>query len=132
VCGGLQLFHEQLHVCRTMQINGYGCKRTKAYPKHFSFFFVCLFTFDDEKCNQPILMKDYYILKIRGVNNMPDFVQIRDEKFTLVSYFRADRADRKRLAAPDSISDQQISELIQSLPYGQICKLPYGGQSTKQ
>lgn len=32
-----------------------------------------------------------YILKIRGVNRLPDQIQVRDADFTLIAYFRADK-----------------------------------------
>ena len=31
-----------------------------------------------------------YIIKIKGKVKIPDYVQIRDDKFTLLAYFRAD------------------------------------------
>ena len=35
-----------------------------------------------------------YIIKIKGAVKIPDYVQIRDEQFTLLAYFRADRPER--------------------------------------
>jgi hypothetical protein len=32
-----------------------------------------------------------YILKIKGKAKIPDYVQLRDDKFTLLAYFRVDR-----------------------------------------
>ena len=31
-----------------------------------------------------------YILKIKGSNKIPDYIQIRDNAFTLIAYFRVD------------------------------------------
>lgn len=67
--------------------------------------------------------KHFYILKIRGVNNRPDFIQIRDEKFTLIAYFRADKVHRKGLSLPEMISEEKIKEIIGNLPYGKIQKI---------
>jgi hypothetical protein len=69
------------------------------------------------------IMKDIYILKIRGVNNMPDFIQIRDEKFTLIGYFRADKPERKRMPYMDCLPEEQLKEIIGELPYGRIRKM---------
>ena len=35
-----------------------------------------------------------YIIKVKGVAKIPDYVQLRDEKFTLLAYFRLDRPDK--------------------------------------
>ena len=32
-----------------------------------------------------------YIIKVKGKAKIPDYIQIRDENFVLVAYFRADR-----------------------------------------
>jgi hypothetical protein len=68
-------------------------------------------------------MKEMYIMKIHGVNNMPDFVQIRDDQFTLISYFRADRPDAKRFPCGENMQEEKLKELIHELPYGQIRKI---------
>ena len=34
-----------------------------------------------------------YIIKIRGKVKIPDYIQIRDDQFTLLAYFRADRPE---------------------------------------
>ena len=35
-----------------------------------------------------------YILKIKGTDKIPDFVQIRDENMSLKAYFRLDQQER--------------------------------------
>ena len=35
-----------------------------------------------------------YILKIKGTNKIPDFVQIRDSEMTLVAYFRLSQIEQ--------------------------------------
>jgi len=32
-----------------------------------------------------------YLMKIKGSGKIPDYLQIRDDEYTLVAYFRADR-----------------------------------------
>ena len=39
-------------------------------------------------------MKMYYLLKIKGTAKIPDYIQLRDESFTLIAYFRSDRPER--------------------------------------
>ena len=32
-----------------------------------------------------------YIFKVKGKAKIPDYIQLRDEQFVLIAYFRADR-----------------------------------------
>jgi hypothetical protein len=64
-----------------------------------------------------------YIMKIRGVNNMPDFVQVRDDMFTLIAYFRADRPGKNLSASLDNLTEEELKDFVQNLPYGQIRKI---------
>lgn len=61
-----------------------------------------------------------YILKIRGAVKIPDYVQLRDDKFTLLAYFRADRPEKalEKLGMLDK--EQQFKELISKLPFGKL------------
>lgn len=69
-------------------------------------------------------MKECYIMKIRGVNNMPDFIQVRDEKFALIAYFRADRPARTKIPLPENISGEQFETIIRELDYGCLQRVP--------
>ncbi len=66
-----------------------------------------------------------YILKIKGTTKIPDYIQIRDEKFTLIGYFRADRPDKglKKLGLTDHI--EAIKAQIQEIPFGKMRKLNF-------
>jgi hypothetical protein len=35
-----------------------------------------------------------YVIKVKGGAKIPDYVQLRDEKFTLLAYFRVDRPEK--------------------------------------
>ena len=35
-----------------------------------------------------------YIMKIKGAGKIPNYLQIRDDNFTLVAYFRADKIEK--------------------------------------
>jgi hypothetical protein len=63
-----------------------------------------------------------YILKIKGVDKMPDFIQIRDQDFTLVAYFRADNP-AKGAGIIKIMSAVELGAVIQELPYGKIREL---------
>ena len=64
-----------------------------------------------------------YIIKVKGVAKIPDYVQLRDEQFTLLAYFRVDRPDKSldKLGLADKAA--QIMEIVKDLPFGQILKL---------
>lgn len=64
-----------------------------------------------------------YVIKVKGVAKIPDYVQLRDEAFTLLAYFRVDRPDKSldKIGLGDKAED--IMKIVQELPFGQIKKL---------
>lgn len=64
-----------------------------------------------------------YILKIKGKVKIPDYVQIRDDQFTLLAYFRADRPERALVKCGLADKQAQIEAIIEELPFGKIQKL---------
>jgi hypothetical protein len=61
-----------------------------------------------------------YIIKVKGKAKIPDYIQLRDDAFVLVAYFRADRPlknlDRYGLDGKEI----QLEQLIASLPFGKL------------
>lgn len=64
-----------------------------------------------------------YIIKVKGVAKIPDYVQLRDEQFTLLAYFRVDRPDKSLDKLGLSDKTEQIMNIVRDLPFGQILKL---------
>lgn len=64
-----------------------------------------------------------YIIKVKGKAKIPDYIQIRDENFVLVGYFRADRPFRNMNKFGLEGKDDQLRILIDSLPFGKLQKL---------
>lgn len=64
-----------------------------------------------------------YIIKVKGVAKIPDYVQLRDEEFTLLAYFRVDRPDKslEKLGLKDQ--KEAIMSVINEMPFGIIKKL---------
>ena len=63
-----------------------------------------------------------YVLKIKGTETIPDFVQIRDENMTLRAYFRLSQLKsglKKNKLEKDS---KGIIDLLNRIPYGIIHK----------
>jgi hypothetical protein len=64
-----------------------------------------------------------YIIKVKGVAKIPDYVQLRDDKFTLLAYFRVDRPDKSLDKVGLGDKAAQVMNIIKDLPFGQILKL---------
>ena len=64
-----------------------------------------------------------YIIKIQGTTKIPDYIQIRDEDFTLIAYFKV--TNPKTALARSNLLDKmdQILMIVQELPYGRVRKL---------
>ena len=64
-----------------------------------------------------------YIIKVKGKAKIPDYIQLRDENFVLIAYFRADRPlknlDRYGLEG----KEEGLATLIDSLTFGKLQKL---------
>ncbi|MEQ9403418.1 MAG: fructose-6-phosphate aldolase [Cyclobacteriaceae bacterium] len=64
-----------------------------------------------------------YIIKVKGKTIIPDYIQIRDENFVLVAYFRADRPLKKMDRFGLEGKEEELKHLISNLPYGKIQRL---------
>ena len=64
-----------------------------------------------------------YIIKVKGVARIPDYVQLRDDKFTLLAYFRVDRPDKSLDKIGLGDRSEYIMNLVKDLPFGKILKL---------
>jgi hypothetical protein len=64
-----------------------------------------------------------YIIKVKGVAKIPDYVQLRDDKFTLLAYFRVDRPDKSLDKVGLADKAEYIMNIVKELPFGQILKL---------
>jgi hypothetical protein len=64
-----------------------------------------------------------YIIKIQGTNKIPDYVQIRDDGFTLIAYFKVNSPHRALVKCGLQDKEERVMEIVNSLPYGTIKKL---------
>lgn len=64
-----------------------------------------------------------YLIKVKGVAKIPDYVQLRDEHFTLLAYFRVDRPDKSLEKIGLAEHSEYILKKIEELPFGQVYKL---------
>jgi len=66
-----------------------------------------------------------YIIKVKGKAKIPDYIQLRDDKFVLIAYFRADRPLQKLEKYGLQGKEKELTELIKSLPFGKLQKLEF-------
>ncbi|WMJ75667.1 fructose-6-phosphate aldolase [Cytophagaceae bacterium ABcell3] len=66
-----------------------------------------------------------YIIKVKGKAKIPDYIQLRDENFVLIAYFRADRPLKPQQLNKYGLGDkeEQLLQLIEKLPFGKLQKL---------
>ncbi len=64
-----------------------------------------------------------YIIKVKGVAKIPDYVQLRDAQFTLLAYFRVDRPEKSLEKIGLGEKKEYIMNIVKDLPFGQILKL---------
>ena len=64
-----------------------------------------------------------YILKIKGKAKIPDYVQLRDDNFTLLAYFRVDRPEKALAKCGLADEEQKISKILNEMPFGKVQKL---------
>ena len=64
-----------------------------------------------------------YIIKVKGKAKIPDYIQLRDENFVLVAYFRADRPLKDLEKYGLQGKEEPLSKLIVELPFGKLQKL---------
>ena len=75
------------------------------------------------KIRNIITFTPMYIIKVKGVAKIPDYVQLRDDKFTLLAYFRVDRPEKSLEKAGLHDKAEYIMNIVNELPFGQILKL---------
>ena len=64
-----------------------------------------------------------YILKIKGTEKIPDFVQIRDEDMTLRAYFRMDQQESGIRKNNLEKYAKEIICILNKIPFGKLKKL---------
>jgi hypothetical protein len=65
----------------------------------------------------------YYLLKIQGKAKIPDYVQLRDEQFTLLAYFRLDRPEKSLVKVGLSEKEPLIMKQLNEMPFGKVQKI---------
>lgn len=61
-----------------------------------------------------------HIIKIKGKAKIPDYIQLRDDQFVLIAYFRADRPLKKLEKYGLEGKEEELKSIIDELPFGKI------------
>ncbi len=64
-----------------------------------------------------------YIIKVKGKAKIPDYIQLRDDKFVLIAYFRADRSLKNLEKYGLEGKEEALQKIINELPFGKLRKL---------
>ena len=65
----------------------------------------------------------YYVLKIKGTDKIPNFVQIRDEKMSLIAYFRLDQVKKGIERNKIKIDSEKLKIILEKINFGKIEKI---------
>jgi hypothetical protein len=69
------------------------------------------------------LTNEMYIIKVKGKAKIPDYIQLRDENFVLIAYFRADRPLKKLEKYGLDGKELALKDVIDNLPFGKLQRL---------
>ncbi len=61
-----------------------------------------------------------YIIKVKGKAKIPDYIQLRDENFVLVAYFRADRPLKNLEKYGLDGKEEPLRNLIDNMSFGKL------------
>jgi|YNPMSStandDraft_2_1061718.scaffolds.fasta_scaffold00813_8 hypothetical protein len=64
----------------------------------------------------------FYLLKVKGKAKIPDYIQVRDQNFTLIGYFRPGRGEKANKQI-DEKSLSYIEQIADKLEFGKIIKI---------
>lgn len=64
-----------------------------------------------------------YILKVKGTDKIPDFVQIRDQDMTLCAYFRLDQTESGIKKNNMEEHTKHIIDVLKELEFGKLKQL---------
>ena len=64
-----------------------------------------------------------YIIKIKGKAKIPNYIQLRDDNFILIAYFRADRPLTKLERYGLEGKEKALQSVVNNLSYGKLQKL---------
>lgn len=64
-----------------------------------------------------------YILKVKGKAKIPDYIQLRNDDYVLVAYFRADRPLKNMDKFGLEGKEEAFELLVKELPFGKLQRI---------
>jgi len=64
-----------------------------------------------------------FLIKVQGKNKIPDYVQLRDENYKLLAYFRADRPEKALIKCGFEAHISRFKDIINNMPFGRMTKI---------
>jgi hypothetical protein len=64
-----------------------------------------------------------YVIKVKGKAKIPDYIQLRDENFVLIAYFRADRPMKNLEKYGLEGKEDLLKDILDKLPFGKLQEL---------
>ena len=64
-----------------------------------------------------------YIIKNKGKAKIPDYIQLRDDNFILIAYFRADKPVKRLEKYGLEGKEEELQNVINRLSFGKLQKL---------
>lgn len=61
-----------------------------------------------------------YIIKVKGKAKIPDYIQLRDDTFVLIAYFRADRPLKNLDKYGLNGKEDDLRKIIDELEFGKL------------
>ena len=61
-----------------------------------------------------------YVIKVKGKAKIPDYIQLRDNSFVLIAYFRADRPMKNLDKYGLEGKEEELQAVINQLPFGKL------------
>ncbi|OON70336.1 fructose-6-phosphate aldolase [Hymenobacter sp. CRA2] len=61
-----------------------------------------------------------YIIKVKGKAKIPDYIQLRDDEFVLIAYFRADRPLKDLHRYGLEGKETELAAVIEGLEFGKL------------
>ena len=61
-----------------------------------------------------------YVIKVKGKAKIPDYIQLRDNSFVLIAYFRADRPLKNLEKYGLEGKEVELQGIIDKLPFGKL------------
>ena len=76
--------------------------------------------FPSPQYTKSLTSKRMYIIKVKGKAKIPDYIQLRNEEFILVAYFRADRPLKDLHRYGLEGKEVELANVISGLEFGKL------------